>query len=67
MPIYEYECTNCGDKFEELTVVVMPDNQTRVCKRAPKCQGKVERTVSLTGKPQFNGPGFHATDYAGIK
>jgi putative FmdB family regulatory protein len=64
MPIYEYECRNCGTQFEQLEK--LSSKKTTVCKRAPKCQGRAERIPS-TSNAHFKGQGFHANDYAGIK
>ena len=66
MPIYEYECSNCGARFEKIKVVAQPE-AAQVCNRAPKCQGKAKLVPSIPAPAQFNGPGFHATDYKGIK
>jgi putative FmdB family regulatory protein len=57
MPIYEYNCTNCG-VFEEMRKVSDP-----LIKRCPKCKGKVERIVSRTSFV-LKGSGWYATDYA---
>lgn len=57
MPIYEYNCANCG-VFEEMQKISDPP-----VKRCPKCKGKVERMVSRTSFV-LKGSGWYATDYA---
>ena len=42
MPIYEYECTGCGDTFELLQPVAERDNVGLCC----HCDEIVERKVS---------------------
>ena len=43
MPIYEYECRACGNRFEQLII----HSTTPEC---PSCQGRnLERLVSLFG------------------
>mgnify|MGYP000923714135 FL=1 len=44
MPIYEYECQNCSNKFETL---VFRSNEPVCC---PKCSnGNVQRVMSVCG------------------
>jgi len=46
MPIYEYRCQQCGEKFEKLVRSFSSDPEVR----CPKCGGrKVEKTFSLFG------------------
>ncbi len=59
MPLYEYECLSCGERFEALQKFSDPPlTECRVCK------GKVRK---LLGTPalQFKGTGWYITDYAG--
>ncbi len=43
MPIYEYRCPKCGEKFEKLRSIRDDDNDVR----CPRCEaGKVERVLS---------------------
>jgi putative FmdB family regulatory protein len=58
VPIYEYECTKCGHRFE----IVQKLNDATVIK-CEKCKGKVERLVSSPAI-QFKGTGWYVTDYA---
>ena len=59
MPTYEYECTDCGHRFEEFQRMSDPHIET-----CPECSGSVNRLVSVGGGVIFKGSGFHATDYA---
>lgn len=58
MPLYEYECTKCGNRFEKIQK--FSDKSVRTC---PKCKGKVQRLVSAPAI-QFKGSGWYITDYA---
>ena len=58
MPLYEYECTKCGHRFER--IVKFSDAPITKC---PKCKGKVEQMVSAPAI-QFKGSGWYVTDYA---
>lgn len=60
MPTYEYQCDNCGYKFEEFQK--MTDAPLKKC---PKCKknGKVHRLISAGAGIIFKGSGFYATDY----
>ena len=58
MPIYEYECSECGHRVEVLQKV--SDSPLTQCQ---KCEGKVERLVSSPAI-QFKGTGWYITDYA---
>lgn len=58
MPIYEYECTKCGEVFEAFQKI--HDKPLKQCKF---CQGKVERLISQTSF-QLKGSGWYLTDYA---
>ncbi len=58
MPIYEYQCTKCGEVFEAFQKV--NDNPLKECKF---CRGKVERLISQSSF-QLKGSGWYLTDYA---
>ncbi len=58
MPTYEYECKNCGYKFEEFQK--MSDEAIDKC---PKCKGEVKRLFGAGAGIIFKGSGFYATDY----
>jgi len=58
MPIYEYKCTNCGYKFDELQKIT--DEPLCVC---PKCQQPhLEKLVSASNF-HLKGGGWYKTDY----
>lgn len=58
MPIYEYECRDCGHRFEKLQKI--SSNRVRTC---PECKGKVDRLLSAPAI-QFKGEGWYVTDYS---
>ena len=58
VPLYEYECQECGHRFEMLQKVA--DSPLKTC---VKCEGKVERLLSSPAI-QFKGTGWYITDYA---
>jgi putative FmdB family regulatory protein len=59
MPLYEYQCTKCGARFEKIRK--FSDPPLDVC---PKCGGgPVEKLLSAPAF-QFKGSGFYITDYA---
>jgi len=59
MPIYEYECTKCGHRFEKIQKI-----SARRVGTCPECTGRVERMVHAPAI-QFKGSGWYVTDYAG--
>ena len=59
MPLYEYECDACGQRFE--LIRKFSDPPVEVCARCGK--GPVRRQVS-TPAIQFKGSGWYITDYA---
>lgn len=58
MPLYEYECDNCGHRFE--VIQKFSDDPVTEC---PKCQGTVRKLLSSPAI-QFKGSGWYITDYA---
>ena len=56
MPIYAYECNECGVRFERKQS--FSDDPITVC---PECEGKVNRLISPPGII-FKGSGFYVTD-----
>ncbi len=58
MPLYEYQCTRCKQRFEKIEKVSGPH-----AKKCPKCGGKVERLMTAAAI-QFKGSGWYVTDYA---
>ena len=59
MPLYEYECTKCGHRFEKIESV-----SAAATKKCPKCGAKAERLLAAPAI-QFKGTGWYVTDYAG--
>jgi putative FmdB family regulatory protein len=59
MPIYEYECSTCGNTFELMHSVNA--DPPKKCE-TPKCKGKPKRLVSASGFI-LKGSGWYATDY----
>ena len=57
MPLYEYECTACGHRFELLQK--FSDDPAKVCVR---CGEPVNRLFSRSAV-HFKGTGWYATDY----
>ena len=58
MPIYEYECLECGKNFE--TMQKITEEPLTSC---PSCSGKVRKLVSNCSF-QLKGTGWYITDYA---
>jgi putative FmdB family regulatory protein len=58
MPLYEYECSSCGHRFEQIRK--FSDPPVLVC---PKCGGAVDKLMSSPAV-QFKGTGWYVTDYA---
>lgn len=58
MPTYEYECLDCGHRFDKFQQ--MGDELLKQC---PQCKGKVKRLIGAGSGIIFKGSGFYATDY----
>ena len=58
MPLYEYQCDACGERFE---VIQKFSEQVEVCAKCGK--GPVRRLMSSPAI-QFKGSGWYITDYA---
>jgi len=58
MPIYEYECTKCGNIEEALQKF-----SDKPLTRCAHCQGKLTKLVSQSSF-HLKGSGWYATDYA---
>jgi putative FmdB family regulatory protein len=56
MPIYAYECNECGVRFERKQH--FSDDPITIC---PECEGEVHRLISPVGVI-FKGKGFYVTD-----
>src|SRR3954469_12228435 len=57
MPLYEYECDACGNRFEKIQKFSDPLADT-----CPKCGGPVHKLMSSPAI-QFKGSGWYITDY----
>ena len=58
MPLYEYQCESCSNRFEKIQK--FSDPLVDVC---PKCGGPVKKLLSSPAI-QFKGSGWYITDYA---
>jgi putative FmdB family regulatory protein len=58
MPLYEYACEQCGERFE-----VMQKFSDQPLTTHDKCGGPVHRLISAPAL-QFKGSGWYITDYA---
>ena len=58
MPLYEYQCQDCGHRYERIEKASSPHDGT-----CPSCGGSARR---LLGAPalKFKGSGWYVTDYA---
>jgi putative FmdB family regulatory protein len=57
MPLYEYQCSKCGHRFEKIQSF-----SAEPIKECPVCGGATERLISAPAI-QFKGSGFYSTDY----
>ena len=58
MPIYEYQCEGCADRFE--VKQSMKDDPLTTC---PQCGKRVQRLISSPAI-MFKGSGWYVTDYS---
>jgi len=58
MPLYEYQCDECGHTFEKIQKFSDPLEDS-----CPKCGGPVRKLMSSPAI-QFKGSGWYITDYA---
>jgi len=58
VPIYEYQCTKCGEVFEAFQKIT--DDPLTQCRF---CQARVEKLISQSTF-QLKGSGWYLTDYA---
>lgn len=58
MPLYEYQCTKCGERTEIIQKMSDPPYS-----RCAKCGGDMKKLLSSPAI-QFKGSGFYKTDYA---
>jgi putative FmdB family regulatory protein len=57
MPIYEYECADCGKKFE-----IFQKISEEPLKDCNDCGGRLHRLISMCSF-QLKGTGWYVTDY----
>jgi putative FmdB family regulatory protein len=57
MPIYQYLCAECSNRFQEYRQVA-----ERSVSRCPKCGGRAKKLFGAVGII-FKGSGFYTTDY----
>jgi putative FmdB family regulatory protein len=58
MPLYEYQCSKCGEKIE-----VLQKFSDAPLKRHKGCRGALHKLVSAAGL-HFKGSGWYVNDYA---
>jgi putative FmdB family regulatory protein len=58
MPLYEYQCTQCGERVEIIQRLSDPPYS-----HCPKCGGDMKKLLSAPAI-QFKGSGWYKTDYA---
>jgi putative FmdB family regulatory protein len=61
MPLYEYECKECGRRTEKIQK--FSDPELTVC---PYCSGRIERTLTAPAI-QFKGGGWYKDLYSSAK
>lgn len=59
MPLYEYQCEDCGGRFERIRKFSDPP----LAEPCPMCGGTVRKLISSPAI-QFKGKGWYVTDYA---
>lgn len=58
MPIYEYQCSSCGDQFE-----LRQKFSDEPAKECPKCGGPIQKLISQASFA-LKGSGWYAEGYA---
>lgn len=59
MPTYDYECQDCGHRFELFQSITAP-----VKRKCPECGKRaLERLIGTGAAILFKGDGFYSTDY----
>lgn len=59
LPLYEYRCTQCGNRFEKIQSF-----KSKPLTECPKCGGPLVRPLTAPAL-QFKGAGWYVNDYAG--
>jgi putative FmdB family regulatory protein len=58
MPTYEYECPECGYKFEKFESITAKPKA-----KCPECGARCRRLISAGVGVIYKGSGFYTTDY----
>ena len=61
MPVYEYQCTECGQIKEAFQKI--SDSPLEIC---PHCKGHLKKLISQSTF-HLKGSGWYVTDYGGAK
>ncbi len=61
MPVYEYQCTECGEIKEAFQKI--SDSPLTTC---PHCKGSLKKLISQSTF-HLKGSGWYVTDYGGAK
>ena len=61
MPVYEYQCTECGEVQEAFQKISDPPIET-----CSKCRGHLKKLISQSSF-HLKGSGWYVTDYGGAK
>lgn len=61
MPIYEYECSACGNHEE-----IIQNFSDKPLTKCPECSGKMNKLISQSAF-HLKGSGWYVTDYADNK
>ena len=61
MPVYEYQCTECGQIEEALQKISDPPRET-----CSHCRGNLKKLISQSSF-HLKGSGWYVTDYGGAK
>ncbi len=62
MPLYEYECLECGQRFEIIQKFSDPLVTVHGTNGEPGCGGRVKKLLAAPAI-QFKGSGWYVTDY----
>lgn len=57
MPIFDYKCKECKDKFEHFQQTSFSDLQ-----KCTKCGGKLKKIIISNFGVKFKGSGYYCTD-----